>query len=102
MKIRYLDAAQIELDEAFAWYEAQHKGLGNKLINEIQATINRICLQPNSYVKISTDVQRALVKRFPYGVLFGYDAADESIVIVAIAHLHRKPLYWLNLNRQSF
>lgn len=94
MNVRYLVAAQAELDEAFAWYEMQRPGLGYDFISETDATIRRICLNPEAYARVDRDVRRALVKRFPYGVMFGYDQPAEMIVIVAMAHLHRRPAYW--------
>jgi len=94
MKVRHLDAARIELDEAFEWYEMQHPGLGYDFAGEVDATIHRICLNPEAYARVDRDVKRALVKRFPYGVMFGYDQAAEMVMIVAIAHLHRRPSYW--------
>lgn len=94
MNVRYLVAAQAELDEAFEWYEMQRPGLGHDFISETDATIRRICLNPEAYTGVDRDVRRALVKRFPYGVMFGYDQAAEMVLIVAIGHLHRKPFYW--------
>lgn len=39
-------------------------------------------------------VRQAWVNRFPYSLLYGQDG--EAIVIVAIAHLHREPHYWID------
>ncbi len=94
MNVRYVEAAQAEFDEAFEWYEMQHPGLGYEFVEEVDATIRRICLNPEAYARVDRDVRRALVKRFPYGVLFGYDQPAGIVVIVAIAHLHRRPSYW--------
>lgn len=93
MKVEFLEAAQAELDEAFNWYEAQQTSLGIQFLTEFDAAIRRISAYPKSYALLSIDVRRCLTKRFPYGVLYGTDA--DTIVIVAIAHLHRKPNYWL-------
>ena len=42
MKIEFLDAAEIELDDAFKWYEAQQKNLGVQFLTEFDAAIRRI------------------------------------------------------------
>jgi plasmid stabilization system protein ParE len=97
MNVVHLQAAQRELDEAFEWYEAQRSGLGNAFIDEINATVRRIRRNPEAYARVERDIRRALVKRFPYGVMYGYDPAAKLIVVVAIAHLHRKPGYWANI-----
>ncbi|MFA5920228.1 MAG: type II toxin-antitoxin system RelE/ParE family toxin [Methylococcaceae bacterium] len=94
MKIEFLEAAQTELDEAFNWYEAQQLNLGVQFLTEFDAAIRRIVTYPKSYALLGSDVRRCLIKRFPYGVLYGIDT--DTIVIVAVAHLHRKPNYWID------
>ncbi len=37
MKIEFLEAAEIELDEAFKWYEAQQQNLGLQFLTIILA-----------------------------------------------------------------
>jgi len=41
---------------------------------------------------IDSTIRRCLIKRFPYSILYGINV--DMIVIIAIAHLHRKPNYW--------
>ena len=94
MKIEFLEAAQVELGQAFEWYETQQKNLGVQFLNEFDAAIRRIATYPESYILIEKDVRRCLIKRFPYGVLYGLDA--DKIIVIAVAHLHRKPDYWVD------
>ncbi|MCQ8180713.1 type II toxin-antitoxin system RelE/ParE family toxin [Methylomonas sp. SURF-1] len=93
MNVEFLAAAETELDQAYQWYEQQQSGLGKQFLSEFDAAIRRITAFPTSYVLIDTDIRRCLIKRFPYGVLYGIDR--QSIIVVAVAHLHRKPDYWL-------
>ena len=92
MKIEFLEAAQAELDEAFNWYQAQQLNLGVQFLTEFDSSIRRICAYPKSYALLGDDVRRCLIKRFPYAVMYGIDAG--TIVIIEVAHLHRKPNYW--------
>jgi plasmid stabilization system protein ParE len=94
VKIEFLEAAQTELDQAFEWYEIQQKDLGLQFLNEFDAAVRRIIRYPESYILIGKDVRRCLIKRFPYGVLYGIDA--DKIIVIAVAHLHRKPDYWID------
>ena len=48
MKIEFLEAAQIELDEAVIWYEAQQQGLSVQFLIEFDAAIRRICAYPKA------------------------------------------------------
>jgi len=94
MKVEFLEAAQIELDQAFEWHETQQKNLGMQFLNEVDSAIRRIAAYPEAYRKLGKDVRRCLIKRFPYGILYGLDA--DKIIIIALAHLHRKPDYWID------
>lgn len=92
MKVEFLEAAQIELDQAFEWYETQQKNLGLQFLSEFDAAIRRIVAFPKAYVLIGKEVRRCLIKRFPYGALYGVHT--DKIIVIAVAHLHRKPFYW--------
>ncbi|MBM4313471.1 MAG: type II toxin-antitoxin system RelE/ParE family toxin [Deltaproteobacteria bacterium] len=94
MKVRFLELAQYELDDAFAWYEEQMPGLGRELLNEVDQSIRRAVRWPLSGKEIAFELRRCLVKRFPYGIIYGIER--ETMVIVSIAHLHRKPYYWID------
>lgn len=101
MKIEFLAIAQAELYAAFQWYESQQKLLGLRFLNEIDASLRRIASYPESFIQLNEAIRRCLVKRFPYGILYGIDI--DKIVVVASLHLHRKPDYWLaRLEKSDF
>lgn len=93
MNISFLPAAQDELDEAFIWYEEQAIGLGYEFLDEIDQSIRLIATFPKLQTRIDKNLRRCLVNRFPFGVFYGI--SGEDIIVVAVAHLKRKPLYWL-------
>jgi hypothetical protein len=39
--------------------------------------------------------RRCLVHKFPYSVIFQYRKESEEILVVCIAHMHRRPAYWV-------
>ncbi len=92
MKISLLPLAQIELDEAFSWYEEQAIGLGYEFLDEFDQSVRLIASFPKLFEQIEEGVRRCLVNRFPYSIIYGIDG--EVIVIIAVAHLKRKPNYW--------
>jgi len=94
MKVRFLEPAQVELDDAFAWYEAEQNGLGLGFVREVQHALKRICIFPESCQCIVRELRRCLTRKFPYMVVYGME--EDTIVVVAIAHMHREPLYWQN------
>jgi len=92
MKIAFLPAAQNELDDAFIWYEEQAIGLGYEFLDEIDQSLRLIVNYPELQPAIDNNIRRCLVNRFPYGIFYG--VADNTIIVVAVAHLKRKPTYW--------
>lgn len=96
MKVKFLQVAQIEFDDAFNYYESVLIGLGNRFQQEIAKSIERILSFPISYQKIGIYSRRCLVQKFPYGVIYQCRDNEDLILIVAISNLHRKPDYWLS------
>ncbi|MFP8490320.1 type II toxin-antitoxin system RelE/ParE family toxin [Gracilimonas sp. Q87] len=94
MEIRLLNVAQQEMDESFEFYEEQMAGLGHDFLAEILATLKRIKQDTDAWTPFSNRTRRCLVNRFPFGVV--YQVQVDAILVVAIAHLHRKPGYWEN------
>lgn len=92
MKIQFLEPAEQELHEAITYYNHQMIGLGDSLLEEVIKCIDRIVEFPNAWHPFSKNTRRIRTKRFPYGVIYHID--ENEILIVAIAHLHRKPDYW--------
>ena len=92
MTIRFLSLAQQEFDDAVTWHQQQSAELGEQFLDEVNRTLKRIVTYPLSGNKIDHDLRRCFVSRFPYGLIYGID--KETIVIIAVAHLHRKPRYW--------
>ena len=92
MEIRFLEIAQIELDEAIEYYNSESSGLGNSFLLEALNTIERIRRFPNAWHPFSSITRRCQLRRFPYGII--YQILNTEILIVAVANLHRKPDYW--------
>ena len=84
--------AQQELDDASTYYEKQAPGLGFEFLNEIANAIQRMIDFPEAWQRVVKDVRLCQVTRFPYGII--YFVKDETLQIVAVMHLHRRPGYW--------
>jgi len=92
MRIRIHEAAARELDEAIKWYELQSQGLGERFKTSVAAQIRKIRKNLNWFPIESTEIYKAYIPKFPYKILFTIE--KDSIVIWAIAHMHRKPWFW--------
>jgi plasmid stabilization system protein ParE len=84
--------AEAELADAALFYESRVHGLGRSFAAEVQRTISLICEYPDAGASADLPVRRALVDRFPYAVVYRPDR--ESLLILAVAHLRRRPGYW--------
>lgn len=85
--------AELELNEAAAYYELERQGLGARFLREVDRCIESLVKHPQAGAIILGDVRRRLVRRFPYAVL--YTIKPEGVRIQAIMNLKRRPLYWV-------
>lgn len=85
--------AELELNEAAAYYELEEPGLGARFLTEVDRCIESLVKHPRAGAIILGDVRRRLVRRFPYAVL--YTIRPEGVRILAIMNLKRRPLYWV-------
>ncbi|MDB4980189.1 MAG: plasmid stabilization protein [Myxococcales bacterium] len=94
MIVRLGPAAEAELQEAMAWYDARREGLGLLLLLAVSATLERIGRAPRSFTPAGPErrYRRALVGRFPYQLIF--ELANDEVRVLAVAHLRRQPGYW--------
>lgn len=92
MRIRFLEIAQIELDDAIEYYNYEAPGLGEAFLTEVLNTLDRIGEYPEAWQSSSKRTRRCQTRRFPYGIM--YQVRKDEILVVAIANLHRKPDYW--------
>lgn len=92
MSIRLLEPAQIELDEAISWYAEQALGLGDAFLIEALKTLRLIEQFPQAWHPLTSEIRRCRLRRFPYSVVYTQDGP--GILVLAIAHQHRKPDYW--------
>lgn len=84
--------ATAEIQEAFGWYERQRLGLGSEFLQSVREALKEIERSPLQYPKIRGQVRRALLRRFPYSLL--YVADKERTVVFACFHGKRDPRRW--------
>lgn len=88
----------MESAEAAAWYDDRQVGLGDEFLSEVAEAIARIGGEPRSFSRLESydgpyEVRRCVLQRFPYLVLF--ECRSDETLVVAITHVRRRPLYWL-------
>jgi plasmid stabilization system protein ParE len=95
MNVRLTSAAYRELAAAAEYYEDQQAGLADRFLAAVAEAMERIARHPETWVHVSPRVQRCLVHRFPFALL--YHVSSEDIQIVAVADLRRDPAHWEEL-----
>lgn len=98
MNVVILEQAFEELKDAIAYYEEQQTGLGRKLKEEVSRHINWILNHPTVPRLRNESYRRVNLKVFPYYV--PYIVRGKTLWILAIAHAHCKPEYWINRGRE--
>ena len=94
LSVDFLDLAQNELDDTFAYYEFQQENLGSRFVTEVIHALELIISYPEAWMQSSVNTRRCLMKTFPYGII--YQKRDDKIIVVAIANLHKEPDYWVS------
>jgi len=94
MEIEFVEPASIELDDAIQYYNLQASKLGDKFLDEVISATKLIARFPNTWKRNTTHTRCALLKKFPYNLI--YTIFREKIYIIAVAHQHRKPEYWID------
>jgi toxin ParE2 len=92
VKSRFIEPAEDELSEAFEHYEQITAGLGVRLVAEVRDAVRLLEEYPRNSPVIARDIRRKVLREFPYSVF--YLATTEEVIILAVAHQSRRPLYW--------
>jgi plasmid stabilization system protein ParE len=85
--------AEAELAEAVDWYESRGKGLGADFMRAVEAALASIERNPEQHQIVKGKVRRAVLRRFPYGLI--YLASQYEITVVACFHGRRDPRRWI-------
>lgn len=96
MSYSFLAEAEREYLQAVRFYEDQRAGLGARLINEFERTIQLAVERPLACRMVQIgDVRRIDLARFPYVIFFRVLPRGE-LQVTAFAHHRRRPGYWLS------
>ena len=92
-RVVYHRLAASELIEASVFYEKRRPLLGDVFLAAVDATRDRIRENPARGRPEKSSLRSLKVRRFPYRLF--YDEQPDCLWIVAVAHLGRRPGYWV-------
>jgi len=93
MKVTILQQAYKELKDAVDYYEGEQDGLGLRMMEEVDNHVTWILKNPTVPRLREGRYRRVNLKTFPYYVTYMHH--EDKLWILAIAHGHRKPEYWI-------
>lgn len=73
--------------EAYDWYEEQQEGLGELFLKELDACYDRVEKWPLIYAKVKKNYRQAILRTFPYVVVFEIFRSD--VVVYSVFHTSR-------------
>ena len=85
--------AQLDVQEAFQFYQDKSEGLGFEFMRSLDASLQSIRRNPQAYQTIYNEVRRVLLRKFPYALF--YLVEENRIVVIACFHQKRSEIDWL-------
>ncbi len=93
MNVVFSEIAHQELIEAVRFYDREFSGLGRRFREEVKKAVQRIAKYPEAWSIEKGEIRKCLLAKFPYKLL--YSIEKDVVLIIAVAHQHRKPEYWI-------
>ncbi len=78
-----------EIERIRSRYDEISPALGNDFALAVTEAIDLVCQHPRLYADIGDGFRRALIRRFPYQVL--YWSGSTGIAVLAVYHSHANP-----------
>jgi plasmid stabilization system protein ParE len=91
-ELEYLAEALAEAEAAARWYAERSPAAGLGFDDEVAAAEAAITERPEAWPLFVHGTRRYLLRRYPFCIVYRFDA--DRIVIVAVAHAKRRPGYW--------
>jgi len=97
MRVVFAPEARDEFVEAERYYDEQLPGLARLFRDEVRSALRRVRTWPLSCPIERGEIRRLILTRFPHKLLYTIEA--DHLYVLAVAHLHRKPNYWVGRAR---
>ena len=87
--VSILSEAEVDIDNAYIWYELRQINLGNKFYKEVEESVQFISNNPYSCKDIYKGIRRFIIKKFPYGIYYKVNFEYKEIQIIGVIHFRR-------------
>ena len=99
MRVELHPEARFEIRAAALWYEERRSGWGDRFVERVDEVLKRLGESPALYpiwpgtAETIVPIRKAVLEQFPY--LIAFEIRAETVLVLAVAHAKRQPLYWL-------
>lgn len=76
--------AEEDIEQAYNWYEDQREGLGVEFLAELGFYYRKLEQQPSIFGKANKTYRQAVLKRFPYIIVFEVDKNAVTVYLYSI------------------
>ena len=87
----FSDRAQRELTDSWKWYEERKYGLGEQFSDAVLKTVIQLESNPEKGLLRSLVFREAIVRNFPFLIIYRIDKADKVVFIHSVFHSRRNP-----------
>ena len=91
-KILFTRAARADLAAAVRWYDTHAPHVVPQFREAVRTALIRIAENPKQFPPALKNTRRALLRRFPYILVFR--ETHDAVYVVAVFHTSRDPLVW--------
>ncbi|MEO5644786.1 MAG: type II toxin-antitoxin system RelE/ParE family toxin [Bacteroidia bacterium] len=89
LSIFVLDEANVQIDNAFDWYEEQQPTLGAKFVLHLDKAFDLILELPFGFPARRRDYRECYIGTFPFVII--YRVVNNKIIIHKVFHTSRNP-----------
>ena len=92
MRLEFHPSTTADVRDATSYYDKQRAALGARFLRQLDQALAQIARSPLLFPLVEHEVRRALVKNFPYTVLFRV-LGDNVVRILVTRHHRRDPRF---------
>jgi hypothetical protein len=83
------DEANLEIIEAYLYYEEKRKGLGEEFLVHLDTYFDRITANPKHFPQKREPYREAFIKRFPFLVI--YEISSGKVIVYSVFNTWQNP-----------
>lgn len=83
------DEANLEIIEAFLYYEEKRIGLGEEFLEHLDTYFDRITSRPRHFPQKRKPYREAFINRFPFMII--YQISKEKIIVYSVFNTWQNP-----------